>query len=315
MKQTEKINSKVTSITIDDDFAGQRLDNFLFNKLKNVPKTRIYKMLRKGEVRVNKKRIPPNYRLQANDQIRIPPHWYTSKVLSNAPSKSSITSLETRILYEDDGMIVLNKPAKMAVHGGSGINFGVIETMRSARPEQKTLELVHRLDRDTSGCLLLAKKRSRLRILHELMRAGKINKRYLVLVKGKWVGGKKNVALSLIKNQLSSGERMVKVNNEGKEALTSFIPRKIYQDASLLEATIHTGRTHQIRVHAAAIGFPVAGDEKYGDKTFNQLLKQYGLHRLFLHAESLSFMLPDGKKIAITAKLDDELEQVLQKLL
>ncbi|MCL5261358.1 MAG: 23S rRNA pseudouridine(955/2504/2580) synthase RluC [Gammaproteobacteria bacterium] len=314
MKQAEKINSKAVSITIDDDFIGQRLDNFLFNKLKNVPKTRIYKMLRKGEVRVNKKRVSQNYRLQASDQIRIPPYWYTHKVLSNAPSQSSISSLESRVLYEDDGMIILNKPAKMAVHGGSGINFGVIETMRAARPELKTLELVHRLDRDTSGCLLLAKKRSRLRMLHELLRAGTINKRYLVLVKGKWVDGKKNVALPLIKNQLSSGERIVKVNSEGKEALTSFVAKKVYQDASLLEATIHTGRTHQIRVHAATIGFPVAGDEKYGDKKFNQLLKQYGLHRLFLHAESLSFTLPDGKKIAINAKLDHELELVLQKL-
>jgi 23S rRNA pseudouridine955/2504/2580 synthase len=220
--------------------------------------------------------------------------------------------LLSSIIYEDDGLIILNKPSGMAAHGGSGINFGVIETLRAAMPQLKHLELIHRLDRGTSGCLMIAKKRSILRQIHALLREGKVIKRYLVLVRGKWQEGTaKTVDLPLAKNQLLSGERMVKVHEEGKSTLTIFRPLQISDKTSLLEAELHTGRTHQIRVHAAAIGYPVAGDDKYGDAEFNSAMKKFGLNRLFLHAQSVSFTLESGKRIDVTAPLDQGLADVL----
>lgn len=309
------IDNKVKTIKITEDFAGQRIDNFLLHKLKNVPKSRIYKMLRKGEVRVNKKRIAPLYRLQINDILRIPPYWSDHEPKTSLPRKEQIELLKKSIIYEDDSLLVINKPSGIAAHGGSGINFGAIEIMRAARPDLRTLELVHRLDRDTSGCLVLAKKRSMLRILHALIREGKIKKRYLVLVKGKWQGGEKLVDLPLLKNQLLSGERMVKVTDGGKPSLTLFRPLKVAAQASLLEAELYTGRTHQIRVHAASIGYPVAADEKYGDKKFNAEMKVLGLKRLFLHAANIEFEIPEKKKISVEATIDPDLKQFLSKIL
>lgn len=314
MQQNDKTINKTTNIIITEDFASQRIDNFLLNKLKNIPKSRIYTMLRKGEVRVNKKRIRPNYRLQPNDEVRIPPFWCDALTPKKTPSAQAINLLKNNIIFENAGLLVINKPAGMAAHGGSGINFGVIETMRAARPELQNLELVHRLDRDTSGCLMLAKKRSMLRALHQLIREGKIVKRYLALVRGKWTLGTKQVTLPLLKNQLLSGERMVQVSADGKSTLTIFKPQKVFSQASLLAVTLHTGRTHQIRVHAATLGHPIAGDDKYGDKDFNATMRSLGLKRLFLHAEVLEFTLPDGTPIRIKANLSSDLAKLLEKL-
>jgi 23S rRNA pseudouridine955/2504/2580 synthase len=312
-------------LEIEEEFAGQRLDNFLLRRLKTIPKSHIYKLLRTGDVRVNGKRVRPEYKVQSADMVKLPPSLsqdlvggtmgcgngsgdgddevgrYNHGKRGNrglrgrvaAPTVNAMQFLLQRIIYEDDKLIVLDKPAGMAAHGGSGVNFGVIETMRHARPELHYLELVHRLDRGTSGCMLLAKRRSMLRELHQLLREGRVNKRYLLLVRGQWHGGERRVDAPLLKNQFFSGERVVKVNDDiGKMATTIFKPRAIFKEASLLEAQIHTGKTHQIRVHAAHLGFPLAGDEKYGDKEFNRWIYALGLRRLFLHATALQFFLP-----------------------
>jgi 23S rRNA pseudouridine955/2504/2580 synthase len=223
--------------------------------------------------------------------------------------------MEGSILHESDGLLVLNKPARIAVHGGSGCAFGVIEALRVLRPEAPFLELVHRLDRDTSGCLLIAKKRSTLKELHQYMRAREVSKRYLVLVQGKWQGGTRRIDFQLRKNVLRSGEWMVHTDPEGKPAVTVLRPLVRAETASLLEAQAVTGRTHQIRVHAAAIGYPVAGDEKYGSRNFNQELRRYGLQRLFLHALSIVYRDPDTQQMAeIVAPLGMDLQTVLQRL-
>jgi len=299
------------NLIIDEDLASQRIDNFLFNKIKNVPKSRVYRMIRGGEVRVNKKRVAASYKLQSGDIVRVPPFWSDIKTTPKKPDKKSIDSLLDSIIFEDKRILVINKPSGVAAHGGSGINFGVIETLRAARSDLKNLELVHRLDRDTSGCLMLAKRKSALRELHKLIREGKILKKYILLVKGKWQGGAKTVDVPLLKNQLSSGERMVKVSDEGKESKTIFKPLKIGLKFSLLEAKLKTGRTHQIRVHASHIGHPIAGDKKYGDKKFNDEMKKKGVKRLFLHAEKLSFTWESGERVNFVAKLDDELNKVV----
>lgn len=295
---------QVKFITISESELDQRIDNFLFKHYKNIPKSRIYRSLRQGEVRVNKKRVKADYRLKLKDQIRIPPWQMAEKKVISQPNLQQLKEIENNIIYEDDDLIIVNKPAGVAVHGGSGIQFGVIERLRFLRPKLRFLELVHRLDRDTSGCLIIAKKRSALVKLHELFRHHKIEKIYLALVKGKWEGGQKKVELSLLKNQLSSGERIVKVDVRGKSAETIFIPLKKFPDSTLLKVILKTGRMHQIRVHAAEIGYPIVGDEKYGNKDFNRQMRQRGFKRLFLHAASLSFKL-DDKKIAICACLDE----------
>lgn len=312
--------SKIELIKIDEDQAGQRIDNFLLNKLKNVPKTHVYKLLRKGEVRVNKKRVKAEYKIQADDIIRIPPIMQVDGNDPNrklSPKLNIINILNNRIIYEDDNLLIINKPSGMASHGGSGINFGVIETLRAARPEARYLELAHRLDRGTSGCLIIAKKRSILRVLHELLRHGRITKKYLLLVKGKWQGGDRKVNVALAKNNLVSGERFVKVSEaeNAKDSLTIFRPVKVYTATSLLEAELKSGRTHQIRVHAAHIGFPIAGDDKYGYDVFNKLMKEKGLSRIFLHAAKISFKLSDASSpINVRAELEEELLNVLNKL-
>ncbi|MBI1421856.1 MAG: 23S rRNA pseudouridine(955/2504/2580) synthase RluC [Gammaproteobacteria bacterium] len=311
---TEQVTSRVEFVTVAPDQGGQRIDNFLLRHLKGVPKTLIYRILRKGEVRVNKGRIKPDYRVQAGDEIRIPP-IRRSLDEKRPPSNRSVDVLSDRILYEDERLIIVNKPAGMAVHGGSGVSHGIIETMRHWRQDLHYLELVHRLDRETSGCLVLAKKRSALRQLHELLREGQVEKRYLALVKGPWSHGRQRVELALQKNVLRSGERMVNVDEEGKVAVSTFIPLAVGKQASLMEIHIETGRTHQIRVHAAHLDHPIAGDDKYGDKEFNRQMQAAGLTRLFLHARSLAFTLMEPHKdIAVNAPLDKELTQLLDKL-
>jgi 23S rRNA pseudouridine955/2504/2580 synthase len=305
MKKISVFKKLVCNLIIDKEFAWQRIDNFLFNELKNVPKSRIYRMLRSGEVRVNKKRVKPLYKVQTNDIVRIPPFW--TKVTADSdkkPSGNLTKLLFDSIIFEDDRILVINKPSGIAVHGGSGINFGVIETLRAARKNLENLELVHRLDRDTSGCLILAKKRSVLRELHKLTYEGKISKKYILLVKNKWEDGKRIIDLPLLKNQLQSGERIVTVDKEGKRSITIFHPIKIGKVASLIAAELKTGRTHQIRVHVSHIGYPIAGDEKYGDRDFNSDMKKLGLKRLFLHAEKINFYWATGEKVEFVAGLD-----------
>jgi len=311
------LNNPVEKIEIAADQAGQRIDNFLLTHLKGVPRSLIYRILRRGEVRVNKGRIKPHYRIQSGDQVRIPPIDRESPIPAQAPNKA-IESIRSSILYEDERVLILNKPSGMAVHGGSGLSFGVIEALRSWRPEAPFLELVHRLDRDTSGCLVIAKSRNALRQLHTLLReedSAGMEKRYLALVKGKWQGGTQDVNVPLQKNLLSSGERLVKVNRAGKASLTRFRPLAITPLASLVEAQLFTGRTHQVRVHATHINYPIAGDPKYGDEEFNRIMREHGLKRLFLHAWRLEFTLEDPRQtISVTAPLDLSLQQVLQRL-
>ncbi len=318
-KSPASATPKVQFVEISADHAGQRIDNYLLCKLKGVPKSMVYRILRKGEVRVNKGRIKPEYRLKQGDLVRIPPVRQSEKKTGGKASDAVLRDIESRILYEDKRILVINKPSGLAVHGGSGLSYGLIETLRELRPNDKQLELVHRLDRDTSGCLIVAKKRSALRRLHEQLREGSMDKRYLALLKGKWEGTSKWVDAPLLKNVIRSGERLVFVDEKGKDARTQFIPFSVAKEASLMEVKLDTGRTHQIRVHAQHLGYPIAGDSKYGDDEFNRELKKIGLKRLFLHAFSLRFHLPDVETgenvpIKVEAPLDDKLLKVLKKL-
>lgn len=302
-------------LTIDEHHAGQRIDNFLIACLKGLPRTRIYRILRRGEVRVNKGRIRQHYRLKSGDVVRIPPMRLAKPGPSQAPHPAFGERVEECILFEDRGLIVLDKPSGMAVHGGSGLSHGVIEALRAARGERHYLELVHRLDRDTSGCLMIAKRRPVLTALHAALRHAKVGKRYLVLVKGHWQDGTRDVESGLLRNVLRSGERLVRVDASGKIGRTRFVPRALGAHASLMEARPFTGRTHQIRVHAASAGHPVAGDAKYGERAFNQRMRDHGLHRLFLHAASLDFENPgDGARIKVEAPLPAPLLAVLASL-
>jgi 23S rRNA pseudouridine955/2504/2580 synthase len=302
-------------VVIDDGHAGQRIDNFLSARLKGIPLQRIYRSLRRGEVRVNSGRVRQNYRVQPGDIVRIPPLRHPVKPEPNAPAASLLARLDESIVYEDQHLLVINKPTGMAVHGGSGQSVGVIEAMRILRPQDTELELVHRLDKETSGCLLLARRRSALRSLHDLLRRNRVRKSYLALVEGDWADGRRKISGALRKNTLSSGERMVRVQEDGKPALTELRPVARGSVASLVEARPVTGRTHQIRVHAASIGRPIAGDAKYGQREFNQRLRAVGLRRLFLHAHSIGFEHPkDGARLSISAPLPDDLHRVLDTL-
>lgn len=317
--QAQIINPKVQLVEISADHAGQRIDNYLMCHLNGVPKSLVYRIVRKGEVRVNKGRIKPDYRLKEGDIVRVPPVRQAEKKAPGKAPDAMLRLIESRILFEDKRILILNKPSGLAVHGGSGLSFGLIEALRELRPNDKNLELVHRLDRDTSGCLIIAKKRSALRRLHEQLREGSMDKRYMTLLKGKWKGRSKWVDAPLLKNVIQSGERLVFVDARGKEARTQFIPYSIGEDASLMSVKLDTGRTHQIRVHAQHLGFPIAGDTKYGDDEFNRELKIKGLKRLFLHAFSLKFHLPDTETgedipISVEAPLDDALVNILNKL-
>ncbi|MFG0807498.1 23S rRNA pseudouridine(955/2504/2580) synthase RluC [Pseudomonas fluvialis] len=309
------ITSSVQLLEVAPDHAGQRIDNYLRAQLKGVPKTLVYRILRKGEVRVNKGRIKPDYKLQAGDVIRVPPLRLAERDEPAPLAQGLLERLEVAIVYEDKALIVLNKPAGIAVHGGSGLNYGVIEAFRQLRPESKDIELVHRLDRDTSGLLMIAKKRSMLRHLHEALRGDGVDKRYLALVRGSWPAVKKQVRAPLMKSNLRSGERMVEVNVEGKDALTLFrVVRRFGEFATLVEASPVTGRTHQIRVHARHAGHAIAGDSKYGDDDFTREVRELGGKRLFLHAHALRVPLPEGGELKLEAPVDDMWVQTLERL-
>lgn len=311
-----KVTGKVTYVEAGAGDAGQRIDNFLLRILKDAPRSLIYRILRSGEVRVNSGRIGPDYRLVEGDRVRVPPVRVKSREQTNAPSKSLREFVTASVIHEDRDLIVVNKPAGVAVHGGSGLNFGVIETLRAAYPELKELELVHRLDRETSGCLLIAKRRAVLRELHATLRERDMEKRYLALVCGRWPFGTKTIDLPLKTNQKQGGERVVRVHADGQDAITTFKPIQHFAKlATLLDVNLGTGRTHQIRVHAAHAGHPVAGDEKYGDRERDALLKPFGLNRMFLHAHSLTFGRGSSREpFSITAPLPAELQGVLDKL-
>lgn len=309
---SEQTNPQVQWLEIDEANTEQRLDNFLISYLKGVPKTRIYRMVRKGEVRVNKGRADVSYKLALGDIVRIPPVRVAEKNDEVIVQPTLKYSLENHILYEDDGFIVLNKPSGFAVHGGSGVQSGVIEALRQIRPQQKFLELVHRLDKETSGCLLIAKKRSVLKILHELFRGDGIRKTYLALLAGQFKRKKQLVDVPLLKNVNQGGERMVTVSQAGKSAETLFTRLKAFEDATLVHAAPKTGRTHQIRVHAAWLGHPIVADDRYGEDQVNKAFKQRGYKRLFLHAEQLQFLHPiTGQALHFTAPLPDDLQALL----
>ncbi|KGD73675.1 23S rRNA pseudouridylate synthase [Tatumella morbirosei] len=309
-------NPGVQFVAITAEHAGQRIDNFLRTFLKGVPKSMIYRILRKGEVRVNKKRIKPEYKLLDGDEIRVPPIRVSEKEVPEvSPKLDKVAELERAVIYEDDSILVLNKPSGTAVHGGSGLSFGVIEGLRALRPEARFLELVHRLDRDTSGVLLVAKKRSALRSLHEQLREKGMQKDYLALVKGQWPSHLKSVKAPLLKNILQSGERVVRVSSEGKPSETRFKVEERYQFASLVKASPITGRTHQIRVHTLHADHPIAFDGRYGDRAFDQQLSDTGLNRLFLHAAALTFTHPStGETLRLEAPMDETLRHCLTRL-
>lgn len=308
MNQLSK--ESVTFVEVDEGGAGQRIDNFLIRHLKGVPKSHIYRILR-GEVRVNKKRIDQTYRLQLGDLLRIPP----VRVAARAEVEAFVPSNEFPIVFEDDALLVIDKPAGTAVHGGSGVSFGVIEQLRRARPEAKFLELVHRLDRETSGVLLIAKKRSALTAMHEIMREGNSDKRYLTLVVGDWKNARQHVKLPLYKFDTPQGEKRVMVREDGQQAHTVFNLKQSFGDYTLLEAELKTGRTHQIRVHLSHLGYPIAGDDKYGDFALNKTLMKQGLKRMFLHAHSIRFNHPlSGEPLTIVAPLAKELVSFVEKL-
>lgn len=309
------IQQEVRWHTVSDDEAGQRIDNFLMTQLRGVPKSLVYRIVRKGEVRANKKRIKPDYKLQAGDLIRLPPVKINERPELPSAKLEQVAALESAIVYEDDALLLINKPSGLAVHGGSGLQFGLIEGLRALRPKEKSLELVHRLDRDTSGLLLVAKKRSVLRHLHEQLRQKSVTKQYLALVRGQWQKRVRSVEAPLKKNTLKSGERIVRVDADGKPSLTRFRIQQRYKEGTLVEASPVTGRTHQIRVHALHAGHPIAQDPKYGDETFDAEMSHLGLNRLFLHAWKLRFCHPVTlKDVAFEAPLDGILEHALKRL-
>lgn len=307
--------ASVTMLTIDEGSVGQRIDNFLTKSLKGVPKSHLYRILRSGEVRVNSKRIDATYRLAIGDLVRIPPIRANVHEQQPGDRKAVTQVFENAIIFEDEAMLVIDKPAGFAVHGGSGISRGVIEQLRMERPHAKFLELVHRLDRETSGVLMLAKKRAALVALHEAIRNNQTDKRYLMLVHGTWTEKKKRVVLPLTKYVLPSGERRVSVQADGQESETLFHLLKTFGEFSLLEAKLVTGRTHQLRVQLAHLGFPIAGDDKYGDFAVNKAMQKRGLKRMFLHSSETAIRHPlSGEKLKLIAPLPVELEKFLKKL-
>jgi 23S rRNA pseudouridine955/2504/2580 synthase len=312
-----QVREGVRHVEVTEDQAGVRLDNFLTRLLEGVPRSRVFRIVRRGEVRVNGKRASPETRLQSGDKVRVPP---VSLPSPDAPPpvarvpRSLIETVRDAIITENDRLIVINKPAGIAVHGGSGVSFGIIEALRAGRPEE-TLELVHRLDRDTSGCLLVARKPAALRVLHALMRDGEVEKGYLALVKGPWDLGKKRIDVPLNTDTRVGGERTVRVQAGGKSAVSTFSPVQFFRNrASMVEVDLDTGRTHQIRVHAAHVGHPVAGDDKYGDKDFNARMRELGLTRMFLHSHRISFDWPNGGDFSASAPLPKDLAAVLDAL-
>ena len=307
--------NQVSYVDIGPEQSGQRLDNFLIKTLKGVPKSRIYRLLRKGEVRVNKGRVKADSRLKEGDIVRLPPIRVAERGEMPAVGRQLKQYLANNVLFEDDGLLIINKPSGLAVHGGSGVSLGAIEALRAEHPELRFLELVHRLDRDTSGCLMLAKKRSVLLELQQAMQRNNIEKRYIALAKGRWPKGKNTINAPLRKNTLQSGERMVRVDVSGKASVTHFKILQQFPSATLLDIKLETGRTHQIRVHCQFAQQPLAGDSKYGDEHYNESLKESGLKRLFLHASSLRFKHPlSGDWVDVEAPLPADLSKVLTKL-
>jgi len=306
--------TSVQHLEVSPDEAGQRLDNFVHRRLAGLPRSRLYRLIRKGEVRVNGRRASAETRLEPHDRIRLPPVWLPSVGAPARPGASLCAQVARSVVYEDERLLVLDKPAGVAVHGGSGVSFGVIEALRALRPRE-TLELVHRLDRDTSGCLMVARQPGTLRTLHALMREGAVEKRYLALVRGRWQLGAKRIDVPLRTDLRVAGERTVRAGASGKAAVSEFRPVQFFgRTATLMEVTLHTGRTHQIRVHALHAGHPVAGDEKYGDTAFNAELRRLGLARMFLHAHSLSFAWPQRGEFSINTPLPGELRALLDAL-
>jgi 23S rRNA pseudouridine955/2504/2580 synthase len=312
--ETKDIRTPVQHFEVGEDEAGVRLDNYVHKRLGSVPRSRVYRVIRKGEVRINGRRAGPETRLKLNDKVRIPPVRVAPAEEPARPGAALVDRIAGAVVFEDERLLVLNKPAGVAVHGGSGVSFGVIEALRAKRPEE-TLELVHRLDRDTSGCLLVARRPAALRTLHQLLREDGFDKRYLVLVRGKWDLGKKRIDAPLRTDTRVGGERTVRVAPSGKASVSDFRPVQFFgRTATLMEVTLRTGRTHQIRVHAAHAGHPVAGDEKYGDAAFNAEMHDLGLTRMFLHAHSLSFAWPGGSEFSINTPLPPELAHVVDEL-
>lgn len=318
MSSSPREAAAVQYVDIDADQEGQRIDNFLIRYLKGVPKSHIYRILRKGEVRVNKGRIKADHKLRRGDRVRIPPIRVAQQdTHAAAPREQLVDLLQRSILFENAGLLVINKPTQLAVHGGSGIRLGVIEALRYIYPDHSALELVHRLDRDTSGCLMIAKTRAALTDLQAQWRAGTVRKTYWALVEGKWPRTLRVVDRPLRKNQLASGERMVKVHGGGKPSQTEFRVLKRYNAATLVEANPVTGRTHQIRVHCQAVGHAILGDEKYSDNDSYKIWRQRGVGRLCLHARRLSFHNPiTGQETVIEAEPDSAwgaIESLLQE--
>lgn len=301
---------KATWLEVGEEAAAQRIDNFLLRHLKGVPKSHVYQVLRSGQVRVNSGRVKPEYRLQVGDRVRIPPVRISERKVETAKP------LDLPAVFEDASLIVIDKPSGVAVHGGSGVSFGVIESMRAARPQAKVLELAHRLDRDTSGLLIVAKKRSALVELHRMLREGQVEKLYLTVVKGAWEGKTRELRDSLHKYVTASGERRVAVKEDGMTAVTRIDLLKKSRQFSLLEVRLLTGRTHQIRVHLAHAGHPVLGDDKYGDFELNRQLAKEGVKRLFLHAGSLAFDHPlTGERLRLKSPLPPDMQGFIERRL
>jgi 23S rRNA pseudouridine955/2504/2580 synthase len=304
----------VRHLEVTPEQAGQRLDNFVHRLLGDLPRSRIYRVIRKGEVRVNGHRAGPETRLQAHDKIRLPPIKVRPTHEVGQPSGHLLDTIRSAVVHEDGNLLVLNKPSGIAVHGGSGVSFGAIEALRALRPGE-TLELAHRLDRDTSGVLLVARNTGALRTVHALLREGAFEKRYLALVKGKWDLGRKRIDIPLRTDVRVGGERTVKADASGKPSLSEFRPVQFFgKRATLMEVTLFTGRTHQIRVHAQHAGHPVAGDEKYGDPEFNAEMQAFGLERMFLHAHSVSFEWPEGGEFSVNTPLPPGLAATIDEL-
>ncbi len=298
----------VAWLEVGEESEAQRIDNFLLRRLKGVPKSHVYRVLRSGEVRVNSGRVKPDYKLRLGDKVRLPPVR-----VAKPAAKRVLRPVAFPVVFEDPSLIVIDKPSGVAVHGGSGISHGVIESLRAARPDAKVLELAHRLDRDTSGLLVIAKKRSALIELHRMLRDGEVEKVYVAVVKGRWQGGKRELRESLHKYVTAKGERRVSVHGEGKTAVTKVKPLSANDSFSCLELRLMTGRTHQIRVHLAHAGHPVLGDDKYGDFELNRALARQGVKRLFLHARRLAFKHPiDGKAMKLESPLPDNMLRFCQ---
>jgi len=314
----ERLHSPKSAVTlrkVTADEAGQRIDNFLMRLFKTVPRSRVYRLVRKGEVRVNRKRVEAEYRIQEGDEVRLPPVRIDAGDEPGRPSTSLLELIERAVIFQDKHLLVIDKPAGVAVHGGSGMSFGVIEALRASRPHE-TLELVHRLDRDTSGCLLVARDRATLTALHALIRNGGMHKTYLALVAGSWQLGTKRIDAPLATDNRQHGERHVRVAAAGKDSVSVFKPVQFLGSlATLMEVDIPTGRTHQIRVHASFAGHPLLGDDKYGDRERNAELRRHGLKRTFLHAQSVAFEWPgSGVPFHASAPLPSDLTAVLDAI-